>query len=89
MSRLGATRRAYNMVVTNIPGPPVPVFLSGARLLETYPLVPLFDNQGLGIALFSYAGGLHWGFNSDRDAVPDLHEFALGIDREFEVLRKL
>jgi hypothetical protein len=88
-SRLAASRRAYNMVVTNIPGPPVPVYLNGARMLETYPLVPLFENQACGIALFSYDGGLYWGFNADWDAVPDLHDFVLAIEREFEELRKL
>jgi WS/DGAT/MGAT family acyltransferase len=88
-SRLAASRRSYNMVVTNVPGPQLPVFLNGARLLECYPLVPLFENQALGIALFSYDGGLYWGFNSDRDAIADVHDYVLAIDREFEVLRKL
>jgi len=88
MSRLAASRRAYNVVVTNVPGPPVPIYLNGARLLESYPLVPLFENQALGIALFSYDGGLYWGFNSDWDALPDLHDFVVAIDREFETLRK-
>ncbi len=89
MSRLSATRRSYNMVVTNVPGPQFPVFLSGARLCESYPLVPLFENQALGIALFSYDESIHWGFNADWDAIPDLHDFVLAVDREFEVLRKL
>ena len=89
MSRLSAARRAFNLVVTNVPGPPVPVYLSGCRMLETYPLVPLFSNQALGIALFSYDGGLYWGFNADWDALPDLHEFVGMIEGEFEALRKL
>lgn len=88
-SRMAASRRSYNMVVTNVPGPQFPVFLSGARMVASYPLVPLFDNMALGVALFSYDGGLYWGFNADWDAVPDLHEFVLGIEREFEALRKL
>lgn len=89
MSRLAASRRSYNMVVTNVPGPPIPVFLNGARMIETYPLVPLFENQALGIALFSYDGSLYWGFNACWDAVPDLHDFVLAIEREVEVLRNL
>lgn len=89
MSRLTAARRGYNMVVTNVPGPQHPVFLEGARMLRSYPLVPLFENQAVGIALFSYDGGLHWGFNADWDATPDLHDFVQRIEREFEVLRKL
>ena len=89
MSKLIAERRAYNLVVTNVPGLPYPVYMNGARLLGSYPLVPLFENQGLGIALMSYEGGLYWGFNSDWDAVPDLHSFVAAIEQEFELLRKL
>ena len=89
LSRLAASRRSYNLVVTNVPGPPTPVYLAGARMLALYPLVPLFENQGLGIALFSYNDRLHWGFNADWDAVPDLHEFVLAVNHEFETLRKL
>jgi hypothetical protein len=77
------------MVVTNVPGPRVPIFLAGARMLASYPLVPLFMNQALGVALFSYDDGLHWGFNADWDSVPDLHEFVLSVNSEFEALRKL
>jgi WS/DGAT/MGAT family acyltransferase len=89
MSRLAASRRSFNMVVTNVPGPPMPVFLNGARLQESYPLVPLFENQTLGVALFSYDKSLFWGFNADWDAVPDLHQFVQAVDQEFETLRKL
>ena len=89
LARLAASRRTFNLVVTNVPGPPGPVYLSGSRMLESYPLVPLYENQALGIALFSYDGGLYWGFNSCWDRMPELHEFVLAIEHEFEVLRKL
>jgi WS/DGAT/MGAT family acyltransferase len=89
LSRMAAARRSYNMIVTNVPGPSTSVYLEGARLLESYPLVPLFSNQALGVALFSYDGGLFWGFNADWDAVPDLHEFVQAVEHEFEALRKL
>jgi len=89
ISRLAATTRSYNMVVTNVPGPQFPVYLAGARMDEIYPLVPLFRNQALGIALFSYNGGLFWGFNADWDAVPDLHDLVLLVHQEFESLSKL
>jgi WS/DGAT/MGAT family acyltransferase len=88
-SRLTARTRSYNMVVTNVPGPQFPVYLAGARMEETYPLVPLFSNQALGIALFSYNGTLFWGFNADWDAVPDLHDLVLLVHQEFELLSKL
>jgi WS/DGAT/MGAT family acyltransferase len=89
LSRMAASRRAFNLVVTNVPGPPVPIYLAGAKMLGSYPLVPLFENQALGVALFSYDDGLYWGFNADWDVVPDLHEFVLSIEQEFEQLRKL
>jgi WS/DGAT/MGAT family acyltransferase len=89
MSRMSAERRSYNIVVTNVPGPQMPVYLSGSLMQEVYPLVPLFTNQALGIALFSYDGGLHWGFNADWDNLPDLHDFVQMIETEFEALRKL
>ena len=62
----------FNMVVTNVPGPQVPMYLLGARMLEAYPHVPLADRLGLGIALLSYDGHIGWGFNADYDVVPDL-----------------
>jgi hypothetical protein len=88
MTRLAGARRAANLVVTNVPGPQFPIFLNGARMLASYPLVPLFENNALGIALFSYDGRIFWGFNADWDALADLHDFVLAVDREFEVLRK-
>ena len=48
-------------------------------MLACYPLVPLFANQALGVALFSYDGRLYWGFNADWDAVPDLHELVEAV----------
>ena len=88
ITRLAGSRRASNLVVTNVPGPQFPVFLNGARLLESYPLVPLYENNALGIALFGYDGRIFWGFNADWDALPDLHDFVTAIDHEFETLRK-
>ncbi len=87
--RLTGSQLAYNIVVTNVPGPPFTVKLLGARMTEVYPLVPLFSNQALGVALFSYDGGLFWGLNSDWDAMPDLHDFALAVESEFAALGAL
>lgn len=71
-----ATRlQPFNLVVTNVPGPQVPLYLLGAHMLEIYPVVPLAEGLGLGIALFSYEGRLHWGLNADYELVPDLERF--------------
>jgi WS/DGAT/MGAT family acyltransferase len=86
--RLAAAVRTYNLVVTNVPGPRVPLYLLEAPLLEIYPVVPLFDNTALGVALFSYHDGLYWGFNSDWDRMHDLHDFVDALALEFTELRK-
>jgi diacylglycerol O-acyltransferase len=75
-----------NMVVTNVPGPQVPLYLLGAELQEIYPQVPLLTNTGLGVALFSYNGKLCWGFNSDYELVPDLRWFVRATERSFAEL---
>jgi hypothetical protein len=63
------------MVVTNVPGPQIPLFMLGARLTDLFPSVPITGRLGLGIALFSYDGKLYWGFNADWEQLPDLHGF--------------
>jgi len=75
-----------NLIVTNVPGPRVPVYLLGARQLETYPVVPILGKQVLGIALMSYDNGLFWGFNADWDALPELHGLVEGVAVGFEEL---
>ncbi len=86
LSRLGPSRRAFNLVVTNVPGPRKPAYLLGSRMVESYPVVPLFEQQALGVALFSYAERLEWGFNACWDALPDLHDVVEGVQSEFDHL---
>ena len=79
---------AGNLIVTDVPGPQLPLYLLGARLLEGYPFVPMMANQALGIALLSYAGGLYWGFNADWDAISDLHDLVECFGAAFADLKK-
>jgi hypothetical protein len=81
-----ASSGPINSIVTNVPGPQFPLYMQGSRLLEMYPQVPLLANMGLGIALFSYDGRLCWGFNADRDLVPDLSVFRTAVEAAFERL---
>ena len=81
--RLLSRLHPYNLIVTNVPGPQVPLYLLGARLLAGFPQVPLFENQGLGIALFSYCGSLGFGFNADHELLPDLDAFAAAVGQGF------
>ncbi len=66
--------KPYNLIVTNVPGPPLSLYLLNARIRSIYPHLPLFENQGLGIALLSYAGKLAWGLTSDWDLLPTLED---------------
>ena len=66
------TRRLFNLVVTNVPGPQFPLYAAGAQLLEMFPVVPLAKGQGLCVGLTSYTGGVFYGLNADRDALPDV-----------------
>jgi diacylglycerol O-acyltransferase / wax synthase len=70
-----------NAVVTNVPGPQVPFFTGGARLIEVWPLVPIYHMLGLNLAAFSYDGGIHFGLVADPNLVPDLDRFAKHLDR--------
>ena len=69
-----------NMIVTNVPGPQVPLYLLGCRLLEVFPQVPLLQTTGIGVALFSVDGKLCWGFNADYELIPDLRYFVRAIE---------
>lgn len=73
-ARMGqaATRRRFNLVVTNVPGPQEARFLPGARLLETYPVLPLGSHHALGVGLTSYDGAVCLGLVADRASIDDV-----------------
>jgi WS/DGAT/MGAT family acyltransferase len=73
-----------NVVVTNIPGPPVPLYFMGARMLEVVPIVPLARNLSVGIAILSYDGRLTLGFFADRDLWPDLGVLTGAVQSAFD-----
>jgi hypothetical protein len=67
---------AFDTVVTNVPLPPVPLTLAGARMREVYPFAPLAAGHGLGVAISAYRDSVHIGLQADRDAVPDVDVLA-------------
>lgn len=83
-SRMVTRALPFNLVVTNVPGPQLPLYLLDARMRDTYGLIPLTDYLCLGIVLFSYDGQLCWGFTCDWDLMPDLHDFVLDVRASFE-----
>jgi WS/DGAT/MGAT family acyltransferase len=85
-ARLTAVQRVWNLVVTNVPGPQFPLYLMGRELLDIFPLVPLAENQALGVAIMSYNGRVNFGLNADYDALPDLDDLAEDLRASLEEL---
>jgi diacylglycerol O-acyltransferase len=79
-------RQRVNVTSASIPGPEVPLYLAGARLLEVFPVLPLIANEPLGVGALSYAGTFTIGVVADQDAYPDLDVFAAGMRHELEAL---
>jgi diacylglycerol O-acyltransferase / wax synthase len=79
-ARLQARQRFFNLVVTNVPGPQLELYLLGRRMRGLYPVVPLALKQALGIAIMSYDGRLGFGLLGDFDALPDLEQIATHLE---------
>ena len=73
-------QRNLNTVTTNVPGPQHPLYLAGRRLLEVFPYVPLGNNMRVGVAIYSYDGGLSFGITGDYDTAADIGVLARGIE---------
>ncbi len=67
-----------NVYIANVPGPPVPLYLAGAPLVEVFPVVPILGNVPLGIGALSYAGQFNITVVADRDGCPDAAVFVEG-----------
>ena len=80
-SRLNFSTRLFNLLVTNIPGPQLPLYVLGRQLQDIYPLAFLPVFHALAVAIISYNGGLYYGLLADYDAMPDLNVIVEGLDR--------
>lgn len=76
----------HNLVISNVPGPPVPLYFLGARIDALYPLGPIFHGAGLNITVMSSNGKMHVGLIGCRDALPDIAELAADFPAELDVL---
>jgi diacylglycerol O-acyltransferase len=87
-SRVAAAqpRRGFNLVITNVPGPQFPLYAAGARMTESYPMQPLLPGHALSIGVTSYDGGVYFGLNGDRDALPDLEVLGQCVTEALEEL---
>lgn len=82
----GVLPAPYNLCVTNLIGPPIPLYFNGARLDRFYIQMMLFDTIGLVIALMSYAGRLQFGVTATRELTPEVWSIADGIEEEMNLL---
>ena len=85
-SRLISRQRAFNLVVTNVPGPQFPLYTMGREMKEVYPVVPITNNTTIVVGLFSYNGNVCWGILGDYDAAKDLGVLAEGIEKSMAEL---
>jgi diacylglycerol O-acyltransferase len=75
-SRLGFSSRLYNLLVTNVPGPQIPIYMLGRQLEELAPLAFLAPEHTLAIGIMSYHGHVTYGLIADADSLPDLDVLA-------------
>jgi diacylglycerol O-acyltransferase / wax synthase len=87
-ARLVSRGRWFNLVVSNVPGPQVPMYIAGAKLLVNYPVMPLAENVALSVAVTSLAGTMGFGLTGDWDGTPDLELLAAFLDEALDDLCK-
>lgn len=78
-SRLNFSTRLFNLLVTNVPGPQMPLYLLDRQMIDAFPIPFLAENHGLAVAVMSYNGRINFGILGDYDAVPDIQVIADGI----------
>ena len=81
-------RPLFNVTISNVPGPPFPLFCAGSRMVALYPMGPIADGVALNITVMSYMGSMYFGLVAGRDAVPDVWDLAHGINQALEELKK-
>jgi diacylglycerol O-acyltransferase len=78
-----------NVAVSNVPGPPVPLYLAGARMLSNYPCSIVTHGLGLNVTVQSYDQSLDFGLMADAAAMPDVRDLARAVRTAFDTLREL
>jgi len=84
--RLAPRQHVVNTYATNVPGPPVPLYFAGARVLEVFPIVPILGNLSIGVGALSYAGQFNITLVADRETCPDPDVFVEGARRSLAAL---
>lgn len=79
-------RPILNLVISNVPGPPFPLYMAGARLVAAYPMGPILEGAGLNVTVMSYCGSVDFGFMCDAVLMPDVWDLAGAVHPAFEEL---
>jgi hypothetical protein len=87
VSRAASSARAFNLVVSNIPGPPLPLYMLGCRLEEVYPVVPLADDHAVSIGFTTVGDEAFFGVYADSESLPDADLLAAAIAESVDELR--
>lgn len=87
-SRINFSTRLFNMIVTNVPGPQLPLYVLGRELEEVFPVAFLPQNHALAVAIMSYNGNVGFGLLADYDAMEDVEEIAAGLNRSLAELEE-
>ena len=82
-------RPAFNVTISNVPGPPFPLYLAGARMVEMYPLGPIVEGAGLNITVMSYCGTVYFGCVACRETLPDIDRLAAMLTDSLDELLAL
>jgi diacylglycerol O-acyltransferase len=85
-SRINFSTRLFNLIVTNVPGPQIPLYVLGRELEDVFPVAFLPSNHALAIAIMSYNSGIDFGLLADYDALEDVEEICAGIDDSLQEL---
>jgi diacylglycerol O-acyltransferase / wax synthase len=85
-SRINFSTRLFNLIVTNVPGPQMPLYVLGRELQDAFPVAFLPENHALAIAIMSYNGGLDFGLLADYDSMEDVVLIADGLSQALNEL---
>jgi hypothetical protein len=78
----------FNVTISNVPGPPFPLYLGGARVVSMLPLGPAIEGAGLNVTVMSYIDRIDWGFIACRELAPRLQDMANAVeDAHAELLK--
>jgi diacylglycerol O-acyltransferase / wax synthase len=85
-ARAVASPRLYNLTISNVPGPRIPLYMLGAELIEAHPVVPIAEGHSLSVGVFSHRERLHFGLYADPRAFPQVRELPKALDASLREL---